>query len=300
MRNRRYPPSQSAKLGFHGRSSSPYRQLLDNYSGYYAAVLPKGVITCSAEATLGQDKLKNEQDKTIAANGVQTRTIIRPEGIAQQDRYLISHGKSTAQLTNRLTIVAETELLRHVEERPQATWFARHTQQYSFILGFDYRNFVWDGVSRRDIAWENVSKIDYLLGPLLREDDYLISLRVTPPTSQYTTQSESANLFNFFKGNFDQIWGASLLAARGAAENFQTEMGVQWSYNRTNYGTHYVRSVNWVSTPSLILQPVDYLRAGIRMSSRVQSPKVENRLWNTSSSRTLTSWDLTVGVTVVI
>lgn len=238
------------------------KKLLDNYAGYYGKELERGTLLINSDIRWYR-KRYNTQDTRFRDTSGEATSDIRT---VQRTHELSLNTELSYYLRSNVSTGAILRMARVVQERPgdEAAEFRRGQ---STILSYwlEFRNYRWQSDKRREISWDQVSDIDYLLGPILRTADMQIRLDVTPPGLEESTISASKELWKFQLGSLNRDWYMMLQGGIGLPHNCEVSSNFSYRYRRvewysTDWLTRYTDQ-DWES--SLKWQPLRFARLSL-------------------------------------
>ncbi len=244
-------------------SAIPREQLLDDHSSYYGHRLAPGTFRITSSLGINLERSKSEQ--LIAREGNQFEVTRTSEG--RTDRFTASSEAAYFSKIN-LDLKLRFTLRRDVYGRQPSY---HHNQSHGFNLLLSYYSFRWNPDKRQSIGWNQISDIDYLFGPLMQPRDWRASISVTPPVHRWESVYDDATIFNFFKGESNNVWEFAFANSLGVCEG--VEVGLDAVYYQAMFVEYYggqsrreFRSDNWTLRPHLRWQPGSRFRVDFTAS----------------------------------
>ncbi len=277
----------------------PVGRLLDDHRDYYGHRLDPGTISVRSSAQLSLRR-------------AEVSSVIYP-GTPRENRYA-SRGRSNALgLTSELTYYSplgiDVNLSLGLSRRSSGSSHRStidnysHNQSYYYSLSLNYFSYRWDPAKRRNIGWDQIEDIDYLLGPLLQLLDWKASFIIIPPASNWSARYAEENIFNFFKGESDDHWRGTFAGAIGLGAGLEMGLDVSFDQSVSNYTSdaQSQRSVTngWSVHPTLKWQPGSRFRTDVALTETYRDYQVAYSYGRDSDYYTHT-WQLLINYTILI
>lgn len=273
----------------------PYRRFLDNWSGYYSDQLPGGSIEWHWSMACGR-RLYDYEYYSNDSNEPPERRVYA----TRSDSVRLAV-KGSLHLSEKCRVQIEGGVLRHQSrDRHRPSSSRSNSQLAGATLTAEYSSYQWTGESRKEISWDGVSTIDYVLGPLLQPGDYRLSLLVRPPHADGSWIATDGSLFRLTHTESDRLWNAAFAASYGAST--KTEAGFVLEFRRlkavhlANYDE--LRSLDWRLLGQVKWQPTGKLRLKFALDEQLRESVITGYLDGTQLHRGYNyhSWAMSVGV----
>ncbi len=277
----------------------PVGRLLDDHRDYYGHRLDPGTIAVRSSAQLN---LRRAENSVMIYPGTpyQTRDSFRGRtnllGLASELTYYSPLGidvNLSLGLSRRSSGSSRTATIDTYD----------HNQSYYYNVSFVYFSYRWDPAKRRNIGWDQIEDIDYLLGPLLQPLDWRASFSLTPPASRWWAYLPEENIFNFFKGESDDHWRGTFASAIGLGAGLEMGLDVSFDQSVSNYTSdaQSQRSVTngWSVHPTLKWQPGSRFRTDVALTETYRDYQVAYSYGGDSDYYTHT-WQLLINYTILI
>ncbi len=267
------------------------RFLLDNFSGYYSQPLRAGTMHWRFDFAVVADRANTRVTYTSSRPyPPPNRSYARERNESQFSLMTTYYFRPRVRLSAR---IGSSRFMIYDERMLPTNW---EQQRHELELRFEVSNVYYDPLQRKEISWAEVQPVDYILGPLLRPNDYRVQLRFIPPAFAYEERSMDGGLFAFNLGNLDDNWLAEISAARGVTAGFEAAFSAIYrEYEDATSGAIYRREALTSIGVLTAWQPIDWLR----LQSRLQS-----EYWDFGSGLDsgvdTDDWRLDISLTAVI
>lgn len=274
-------------------------RILDDHRNYYGHRLDPGTIAVRSSAQL------NLQRMVISS--------VNYMGTPRENRYENRRRANALGLASELTYYSPLGIDVHLSldlsrrnsgssQRPTIDNYI-HDQSYYYSLTLAYFSYRWDPAKRRDIGWDQIGDIDYLLGPLLQPIDWNASFSITPPASRWSERYADENIFNFFKGESDDHWRGNLAGAIGLGAGIEMGLDVAFEQSVTRYAYDNQSQLGIVNTwsvhPTLKWQPGSRFRTDVALTETYRDYRVSSSNGDTDDHYYHT-WQLLINYTILI
>ena len=211
------------------------RQLiLDNYNKYYGLELERGTFVFNSELRWYRQRRNFREAEFVDVDNYELSDIR-----SVRHRYELEIAADLGYyVRSNLSTGAKLRIYRQAQEQSQNyETFFNNKQLNSLTYWLEFRTYRWRADKRREISWDQVSPLDYILGPLLRPLDLRLRLDATPPALEELYDTRTGRAWRFRLGSFNRDWQVTLAGAVGLPHH--CEVGSTFSYR-------YYRSV-WTS-----------------------------------------------------
>ncbi len=277
----------------------PVQFLLDRFNGYYGLELPPG--TTNIEASLSwtindQSHSYKRSDRDVDDSPEIFQSKVREHQLALSLA-------ATHFLRRNLEGIASLSVLHTPNFNGAAE--GDYANQESIIghLSLGYRSYIWDSELRREISWLEVSAIDYLLGPLVRADDYRISIEVEPSFQELYPATFGVPTFRAFYSRRRAIdCTVALAGIHGLTNAIDIQGMLSYQLSILDYGTTEYERDYWNFEARLRWQPLKSLRISGQLATQVlyENSVVNWTLYIEEDSYTSTSWRCTVKCDLIL
>ncbi|MCC6962834.1 MAG: hypothetical protein IT585_06245, partial [candidate division Zixibacteria bacterium] len=277
-------------------------RLLDDHQDYYGHRLDPGTISVRSSAQLNLRRAENSVT-IYPGTPYQTRDSFRERtnllGLASELTYYSPLGidvNLSLGLSRRSSGSSRTSTID----------IYSHNQSYYYNVSFAYFSYRWDSAKRRNIGWDQIEDIDYLLGPLLQPLDWKASFSLTPPASRWWANLPEENIFNFFKGESDDRWQGTLAGAIGLGVGMEIGLDVRYDQSLNRYysvsGWVWTTSSQtdvWTVAPGVKWQPGRRFRTDLTVTETFNETKSWYRSGYSHQDYQHT-WQLLINYTILI
>ncbi|MGB5105986.1 MAG: hypothetical protein WBP29_12050 [Candidatus Zixiibacteriota bacterium] len=147
------------------------QRLLDNFRGYYGDELERGTFLMQSEFRWYRER---SNLRSTSYEGTENEVVDDDLDVHRTHELSVS-ARLSYYLRPNVTTGAKLQIERSVLESPEYYDPDFHnTQLTTLSYWFEFRSYRWQADKRREISWDEVSDIDYLLGPMLRKADLRI------------------------------------------------------------------------------------------------------------------------------
>ncbi len=208
------------------------QRLLDNYREYYGMELERGTLMINSDFRWYRRRY-NTQDTRFRGTSSEATSDIRT---VQRTHELSLNTELSYYLRSNVSTGAILRIARVVQERPgnEAPEF-RNGQSTTLSYWLEFRNYRWQADKRREISWDQVSDIDYLLGPMLRASDLRIRVEATLPGFKESSSSDSRELWKFQPGSLNRDWHMMLQGGIGLPNNCEITSNFSYRYRQVEW-----------------------------------------------------------------
>ncbi len=206
------------------------RQVLDNYCNYFGYHLNKGSSEFVLNARLAFD-FSNFNSVSVNEHGE-----INGWGGGGSDDKEIEVSLAMRRHTSSHFYFTPTLNLRRWSSLPHLAtrnlgWYL-HQQRIWISCGLYYQSYSWGEPGVDEVSWNDVSSIDYLLGPLLRPGHTRAYVRFDSPYLGYEQEHrDNSSIFNIaFRGVHYASTKLEAGFSKGIVEWYQPSMAVSLAY----------------------------------------------------------------------
>lgn len=213
------------------RNQSIERQmLLDNFAGYYGLELEQGTLVIDSRFRWYERK---SDYQFIGMDGTENEVVVDYRAV-QRWRGLFLATALGYYLRPNFSVGASLQIERMIREGQESFGPDYPNEQLTTLrCWLEYRSYRWQADHRREISWDNVPAIEYLLGTMLRKGDLQLRLTATPPGLENTSNEDSGQLWNLQFGSLNHDWEVKLEGALGLPHNFEIGSTISYQYHRT-------------------------------------------------------------------
>ncbi len=279
--------------------NKPIQFLLDRFSGYYGLELPAGTTHFETSLSWRVDDRSHSYER-FDSEDEDSVVVAHSDALEHQ---LTLGLTATHFLKRNLEGIASLSVLHTPNFSKDPDGAYPNLERISGRLSLAYWSYSWDPTQRREISWSEISAMDYLLGPLLREHDYRINIEIETRFHEFYPTTFGVPTYDaYYSRRRATECTVVLSAVHGLTETTDIQGNFSYRLSHLDYGASENTRQYWDFGTNLRWQPLKSLRVSGLLSTQVLH-EAAVRVWPfevENISLTSTSWRCEVKCNLVL